>query len=120
MLENALADPWDRRHEHQQRRRGRAVLVVDPVADRRRTIVEALQAAGWPVREAATPLEAIARVVHDAEVVAVAIARATRSQTCADELAGFLCDEHPHMRVALMPDEDGALGGSLKDLLGQL
>lgn len=119
MLENALA-PRDRRHEPQPRRRGRVVLVVDPCGDRRHMIVEALAETGWPVREASTPLEAIDFVVHDAEVAAVAIAQSTRCQTRAEELAAFLADEHPALRVALIPDDRDALGPALRDLLARL
>lgn len=79
------------------------VVVVDPQPARRRRITDALREAGARSLEASTPLEAVDLIERSrVRVQAVAIAERTRSQTDSDELVGYLAENHPDVRLAVI------------------
>jgi hypothetical protein len=101
-------------HGQSERRRERAdtmegtmplVIVVDPSPPRRARAASALREAGWCPIEAATPLELVDLLERaDGEVTAIALAPSTETQTRLDEIVGFLSEEHPRVRLALIGD----------------
>ena len=80
------------------------MLVVDPSAERRRRVADALRVAGCDSYEAATPLEAIDLVERPRNHIrGVALARQL-TQTNADELCDFFAESNPHIKLAVIAD----------------
>ena len=94
------------------------MMVVDPLASRRRRVSEKLRAAGCDSYEAATPLEAIElleRPHHHISGVAVA---EHLTQTGSDEFCDFVSETNPGIKLALLADlvqnDDDTLDRSLR------
>ena len=111
------------------------VVVVDPLPGERQHVADVLRRAGFATIEASTPLEAIDVIQgSDNQVEAVAI-RDALTQTAGEELASFLAEHHPTMRLALLSGHvtgvatmssgrlvpvlpiDGELSGPVRDAL---
>lgn len=94
-----------------------AVIVVDPLAPRRRDLADALRAAGCCSLEAATPLEVVDLLDRVRGVVsAVVVAESTRSA----EIVGYLSDAHPGLRLQLIVDRPMPANDALRDVLAGL
>ena len=75
------------------------VILVDSLVARRNTIADAFRNAGCHVTEAATPLEAIRRLGRARFAPGVIAIADTVPESVAEELRGFLLDEHPHAHM---------------------
>jgi hypothetical protein len=85
------------------------VVVVDRDAPRRRLLVEAIARAGGRTVEAASALEAISAVEGRTRVRAVAVADEL------GDLASYLRESHPELRVARLPP-DGDVATAVRAL----
>jgi hypothetical protein len=85
------------------------VIVVDRADQRRHRVAEALTHAGYKPIETSTPLEAIDVLEATREHVAAAMVSGdSLTQTAGDELASFLAESHPDLRVAVISDHPRA------------
>jgi CheY-like chemotaxis protein len=79
------------------------VLVVGRADDRRRRVATALTHAGYQPIETSTPLEAIDLIEGSRQhVTAAMVSEDPLTQTEGEELASFLAESHPDLRVAVV------------------
>ncbi len=80
------------------------MVVVDPSAERRRRVADALRVAGCDSYEAATPLEAIDLIERPRNHIRGVAVAENLTQTGADELCDFFAESNPHIKLALIAD----------------
>jgi hypothetical protein len=80
------------------------MIVVDPSAERRRRVADALRIAGCDSYEAATPLEAIDLMERPRNHIRGVAVAENLTQTGADELCDFFAESNPHIKLALIAD----------------
>ena len=80
------------------------MIVVDPSAERRRRVADALRVAGCDSYEAATPLEAIDLVERPRNRIRGVAVAENLTQTGSDELCDFFAESNPHIKLALIAD----------------
>jgi CheY-like chemotaxis protein len=78
------------------------MIVVDPSAERRRRVSDALRVAGCDSFEAATPLEAIDLIERPCSHFQGVAVSEHLTQTGANELCDFLTESNPHIQIALI------------------
>jgi hypothetical protein len=86
------------------------VVVVDGSRSRSRQVAAVLTEVGCQPIETSTPLEALELIQRPGIHVSGVALAPLYTQTERAELADFLADTHPEIRVALIADDDGDLG----------
>jgi hypothetical protein len=76
-----------------------SVMVVDPSPERRRRLARRLRRRGVVTLEVPAPLDAVIALERDAAPVSAVVLGPTLTQTGPPELATFVAESHPAVRV---------------------